>query len=102
MVLDGEQRQFPVPEPFNGAVIQADVRGLQPRRQGIGPDGKTVVLGCYVNPPGAEVFDRVVGAPMAELKLERVGSQCTGGYLVSRQIPIMGTRPSSLRTLSTR
>ena len=82
MILNSENRVFPVAQSFDRIVVQVEVGDLQSGGQGVGPDGVTVVLGRYVNPSVAEVLHGVIGPPVAELELERLRAQGAGHHLV--------------------
>src|SRR5437870_3131137 len=66
MVLDREDRQLPVTEPFHGAVVQVEVRDLQAALlQAGGVHRVAVVLAGDVDPARLEVLHRVVAAAVA-------------------------------------
>ena len=62
-------------QPLNRAIIQINVGNLQAGGKAVRVNRVTVILGGYVNPAGLHVLDRVVGAPMAKLKLEGIRAQ---------------------------
>ncbi len=70
MILHAEGRVPPVPHTFDRAVVEVDMGDLQVVGQRLGMDGKTVVLGGDLHPPGGLVLHRLVGPAMAELELE--------------------------------
>ena len=75
MILDAENRQAMVPEPFQSLVVEIDVAGLDLGRQGRGIDGEAVVLRRDLDLAGLLVPDRMIGAAVAELELERASAE---------------------------
>src|SRR5438309_840265 len=84
MVLDAEDRQSTMAEPFERLVVQVDVAGLDVGRQGGGVDGEPVVLRRDLDLAGALVADRMVGTAVAELQLERPGPERLAEQLVAQ------------------
>jgi len=66
VVLDGEDRGVAVAEAFDGLVIEIDVGDLDVGGEGVGVDGEAVVLAGDGDRAGAEVFDGLVAAAVAE------------------------------------
>src|SRR5689334_7750541 len=74
MVLHREHRLAGVAEAFNGAVVQVQMRNLDPRGQGIRVDGEPMILGCNLNLAGFELLHRMVRTAVAELQFERLAA----------------------------
>ena len=87
MILNAEDRQAFVPQPFERLVVQVDVAGLDVGGKSGRVDGEAVVLGRDLDLAGRLVPHRVVGASMAELELERVGTEGLAEQLVSQADP---------------
>ena len=68
MILDGEDRQFTVTHPFDGAVVQIEVRDLNLGWQAVGIDCKAVILGGDFHLLRRQVHDWLIAAAMAELE----------------------------------
>ena len=65
VVLNAENGKLPVPQAFDGLVVEVEVGDLHVGRQGVGINGKSVILGGDGYPPRLEVFDRLVPAVVA-------------------------------------
>lgn len=83
MVLHAEDGEFAVAETFDGAIVEIDVADFEVGREGVGIDRKTVVLAGDVDFAGAEVFDGLVAAAMAEFEFEGVAAEGVGKHLVA-------------------
>ena len=71
MILDGEDGKVLMPHSFDRPVIEVhlcdfDLIGIE--RFGI--DTESMVLGGDHHPAGFEVFDRLIGSPMAKFQFE--------------------------------
>ena len=87
MVLNAENRQAFVPQPFERLVIQIDVAGLDVGRKPGRVDGEAMVLSRDLDLAGRLVSNRVVGAAMAELELERLGTERLAEQLMAQADP---------------
>ena len=87
VILDAEDRQPLVPQPFEGLVVQVDVAGLDVGGQRGGVDGEAVVLRRDLDLAGPLVADRVIGAAVAELELEGLGAERLAEELVAQADP---------------
>src|SRR4030042_458493 len=75
VVLNGQDRQVPVAEPFHRAVIQVYVAHLQPPFQVIGVHGVAMVLGGDIDSVSSQIPHRMVAATVSKLQLEVLGAQ---------------------------
>ena len=83
VVLNRENGLRGVPEAFQGLVVEVDVSGFAPGLlQGLGLDGKSVVLAGDLYPLGKEVLDGLVGSAVAEFELEGGGPEGQAQQLV--------------------
>ena len=64
-----------VPHPFQGLVVQVDMRDLDVAGKRRRVNRKPVVLGRDLNLAGPVVPDRMIDASMSELDLERLRTQ---------------------------
>ena len=94
MILDAENRQAMVPEPFQSLVVEIDVAGLDLGRQGRGIDRKAVVLRCDLDLTGLLVPDRMIGATVAELELECASAEGLAQELMSQADAEDGNTPA--------
>src|SRR3990167_5515848 len=76
VTLETERGLVGAGQTLQGAIKQADVGGTQVGRQSLLVDGKAMVLTGDGDPATVEVLDRMVGAVVAKLHLEGLG---TGG-----------------------
>src|SRR3546814_1659572 len=83
MVLYGEDRPVLEPDPFVRAVEQRDVGDFGFGGQAVGHHHEAVVLAGDLDPPGLQVLDRVVRAPVAALHLFRPGAERQAQQLVA-------------------
>src|SRR3989475_8856956 len=84
MVLDGEDREFPVGHAFDGAVVQIQVRHLElGTREGVGIDREAVVLRCDVDASRTKVLDGLVPTAVPEFQFERRPPEGEGQELVA-------------------
>ncbi len=74
VVLDGLDRQLPVTQPLDGAVVEIDLADVEPgcRRDRMADHLDLVVLGGHLDTPKVQVLDRMVGAVMAEPQPRRL------------------------------
>ncbi len=70
MILDSEDGQFFVAQALHRVIVKVNMTYFQTVLDGVGVDGKTVVLSGDIDPVIREVFHRVVASPVAELHLE--------------------------------
>ena len=84
VVLHAEGRQLAVAQPFDGLVVEVDVRDLELGRQGLGIDGEAVVLRGDLDRAGLQVLHRLVRAAVAELELERLRAAGQAEQLVAQ------------------
>ena len=75
VILNGEDRQAAMANAFKRVIVEVDVRRFDVGGQCRGIDGKTVVLGGDLHLAAPLVAHRMIRASMAELELERGGSQ---------------------------
>ena len=76
MVLHTESREFAMPNPRNGLVVEIAVGDLQAVGQRLFLDGKAVILCRYFDLATFKMEYRLVGAAMTELHFE---SLCPAG-----------------------
>ena len=84
VVLDAEDRQPLVAHAFEGLVVEVDVAGLDVGGKRGGIDGEAVVLGGDLDLARSLVADRLVGAAVAELELERLAAEGLAQELVAQ------------------
>src|SRR4026209_1721972 len=61
-------------EPFDGAVVEIQVRHLNIRRERTGVDGETMILRRDFYFARAKLLDRVIRTAMPELQLEGIAT----------------------------
>ena len=84
MILNAEQRQAAVAQPFQRVVIQVNVSFDHFRFfQRIRINGKIVVVGGDLNFSGFKLLHRMVAAMMPELEFERLAAECDARKLMS-------------------
>ena len=80
MVLHGENRGFPVPDAFDGAIIEVKVGHLKCFRArnapGIAADREAVVLGGDKHLPCRKIADGVVSPAVTVREFDRVPPEC--------------------------
>src|SRR3989338_5057056 len=84
MILDGEDRQFPVRQAFNRVVIQIQMRHLGCPHQRVGVEGEAVVLGGYLHFARCEIHHRLIPSMMAELELIALSPQLQAHDLMAK------------------
>ena len=77
MVLDRENRVFPVPQPFDGVVVQIDVGHFEVVGQRVGVNGEAVVLTGNLDPTRLVVQHRLVRPTVSEFQLEGFAPQAS-------------------------
>src|SRR6266852_4361349 len=90
MILHTIDRLGPMPQPFNGLVVEIDAVYAHLARQGVRIDGESVVLRGDFHAAGLEIFHRLVAAPVAELQLERLATQREAKDLMAQANPENG------------
>ena len=83
VVLDGEDWGVAVAEAFDGLVVEIDVGDLDVGWEGVGVDGEAVVLAGDGDLAGAEVFDGLVAAAVAEGEFEGFSAEGVAEDLVA-------------------
>ena len=68
MILDAENRMLLVTDTFDGFVVEIDMSHFDVVGQIAAVDGKSVILRCDRDFTGAEVFDWLVSATVAEFE----------------------------------
>ena len=71
-------------QPFDGTVIEIEVRDLDVGRQRLRIDRKPVVLRSDLDLAGLELLDRMVGAAMPELQLVGISTHRERQDLVAK------------------
>ena len=84
MVLHRVDRLVDVAQPFDGAVVQIEVRHPRGGRQRVGIDGEAVVLGGDLDGAGVQLLHRMVAAAMPELQLVGLRAERQGHQLVAQ------------------
>ena len=85
MVLDTEHRFLLVGQPFDGLIVEINVRHLHPGPVNrIGIDSKIVILRRDFNFVRAQVNDWMVAPVMAELQPKSLGPCSESKYLVTK------------------
>ena len=77
MVLDTENREFPVFQAFHRIIVQVQVCDLKCITDRIRIDRIAVVLGRNMNSAVRQVADRVITTAVTEFKLERFRAEGT-------------------------
>src|SRR5579872_617833 len=91
MILHAEERESAVAHALVGIVIQVEVRDFDlAGRQGIGVDGKAMILGGDLHVAGAHVFHGMIGAVMAKFQLVSAATQGQAAKLVTEANPEYG------------
>src|SRR5437660_9573088 len=83
MVLHAEDTLFLVPHALDGLVVEVDPIDLDVARERFRVDGKAMILRGDHDAATFKVFDRLIGAPMAELQFECFAPECLAEDLVS-------------------
>jgi len=87
VILNAEDRQAFVPQPFQRLVVQIDVTELDVGGQPGRVDCEAVVLGRDLDLARRLIPDRVIGASMTELELEGLGAKCLAEELMAQANP---------------
>ena len=87
MILDAERRLPPVPDPFDGVVVQIDVGDFQIGGETFGVECEVMVLRGDFDRTLREVADRMVAAVVAELQPAASGAAGESEQLVSEADP---------------
>ena len=83
VILHAEQGQIAMTKTFQGRVVQVHVRQLDfGLRQGIGIDGKIMIVRCDLNLTRVQLLNRMIPAMVAEFQLEGFPTQGNAGELV--------------------
>src|SRR5580765_6166909 len=83
MILHAENRQLAMTHPFDGAVVQVDMRHFHFVRQRLGIDRETMILRRDRDLAGLEVFDRLVSAAMTKLQFEGAPAKSVAEHLMA-------------------
>src|SRR5262245_60941442 len=84
MILHAEDGMLGVPQAFQRAIVEIDVRRFHVARQGRRIYGEAVVLRGDFDALALPVQHRLVGAAVAELELESLGPQRQAQKLMSK------------------
>lgn len=76
VILDRINRKASMTEPFDGVVVQVDVRDLAVAWKRIGIDREAMILRCDFDPPGRQVLHRLISAVMTERELVSPATKC--------------------------
>ena len=64
-----------VAQPFHRLIVKVNAIDFDFRGQGIRIHGKPVILGCDLDPPGFQIFHRLIAAAMAKRQLESLAAK---------------------------
>lgn len=87
VVLNAHNGLQTMTQAFDGAVIEINMGNLDTGWQGVGVNGKTVVLRGDTHPTGREIFDRLIPSPVAEFEFEGLASQSGTKQLMPQADP---------------
>ena len=87
MVLDAENGLILVPHPFDRLIIEVDSIHDYVGGEGLRVHCKAVVLGGDLNFAGGKIFDRLIGATMAEFEFESLAAEGLSEDLVTQANP---------------
>ena len=91
MVLDGKNGVLPVPDAFDGPVVEVKVGDLKRLRTGdafrIAAHGESVVLGRYKYLSRIEIPHRVVPPAVTIRQLHRLAAECQAEQLMAEADP---------------
>src|ERR1051325_6691906 len=87
VILHTKDRFALVAKALDCLIIEVDTVYGHIGRQGFGIDSKSVILGSDLDPPGAEIFDRLIGPTMTKLQLESFSTQRLTQNLVPQANP---------------
>src|SRR4051812_30397692 len=83
MILHRKHRPFLVAQTFHGFVVEIDVRDLDVRRKCFGIHRESMILAGDCHFAAAQVFYRLIPAPMAELELEGFSAEGVAQQLMA-------------------
>ena len=84
MILDGDERQFPVAQAFHRTVIQIKVAGFQSVFQSFQCYSISMVLRCYMDAPAGQVVDGMIAPAVPELQFESLRAERPADKLMSQ------------------
>ena len=84
MILNGEDGQVFVAQPFYRTIIQINMGDFQLFGQTIGIDRVAVVLGGDMSASGGQFFHRMIAAAVAEFQFEGLSAEGMGDQLVAQ------------------
>src|SRR5690606_790163 len=91
MILNAECPEFAVLQPLNRLIVEVHMRDLGPGRERLAVHGKSMVLRGDLDLAVLQIQHGLIGAPVAELQLERLPPQRQPQQLMPQADPEDGS-----------